>query len=160
MHAVRPEQAVERRAEARLDVDERRRQLLDASAEVFTERPYEAVSMNEIAARVGISKGLLYHYFSSKEELFRTTLETAARDLAERIAPSPELPPADQVRAALDAFIDWIEVHEASYVRLVEDAGSVSGVRELLARVRQQSAALIAEQAVKGDPPLRLVEPA
>ena len=141
----------------RLDVDERRRQLLDASAQVFTERPYDAVSMSEIATRAGISKGLLYHYFSSKEELFGATLETAARDLAESIAPDPALPPAERVSASLDAFIDWIEVHEASYVRLIEEAGSVAAVRDLLAGVRQQSAEMIAAQAVAGDPPRVLV---
>ena len=141
----------------RLDVDERRRQLLDASAQIFTERPYDEVSMSAIAQRAGISKGLLYHYFSSKEELFRTTLETAARELAESIAPDPALPAAERVSASLDAFIDWIEVHEASYVRLIEDGGSVAGVRELLARVRKQSAELIASEAVRGDPPRVLV---
>jgi AcrR family transcriptional regulator len=144
-------------AYTRLAVDERRRQLLETSAEVFTERAYDEVSMSEIARRAGISKGLLYHYFSSKEELFRTTLETAAGELAESIAPDPALPPAERVKASLDAFIDWIEVHEASYVRLIEDGGSVSGVRELLARVRHQSAELIATQAVDGDPPRTLV---
>jgi len=144
-------------AYTRLDVDERRRQLLDTSAQVFTERPYDAVSMSEIAGRAGISKGLLYHYFSSKEELFRTTLETAARELADSIAPDPQLPPAERVSASLDAFIDWIEVHEASYVRLIEDGGSVAGVRELLSRVRQQSAELIAGEAVEGAPPPVLV---
>jgi AcrR family transcriptional regulator len=140
-------------AYTRLDVDERRRQLLDASAQVFTERPYEEVSMSEIASRVGISKGLLYHYFSSKEELFRTTLETAARDLAERITPDPELPPAKRVSASLDAFIAWVEEHEVSYVRLVEDGGSVATVRERLNDVRQQSAELIASEVVTGPPP-------
>ena len=141
----------------RLDVDERRRQLLETSAEVFTERPYDDVSMSAIATRAGISKGLLYHYFSSKEELFRATLETAASELAESIAPDPALPPAERVSASLDAFIDWVEVHEASYVRLIEDGGSVAGVRDLLARVRMQSAELIAHEAVKGDPPRVLV---
>jgi AcrR family transcriptional regulator len=144
-------------AYTRLDVDERRRQLLDVSAEIFTERRYEDVSMSEIAARVGISKGLLYHYFSSKEELFRATLETAVRDLAERIVPNPDLPPAERVSASLDAFIDWIGVHEASYIRLVEDGGSVATVRERLHRVRQQSAELIASEVVAGPPPPVLV---
>ena len=144
-------------AYTRLGVDERRRQLLDTSAQVFTERPYDAVSMSEIATRAGISKGLLYHYFSSKEELFGATLETAARELAETIAPDPGLPPPARVSASVDAFIDWIEVHEASYVRLIEEAGSVTAVRDLLARVRRQSAEMIATQAVAGDAPRVLV---
>ena len=113
--------------------------------------------MREIARRAGISKGLLYHYFKSKQALFRTTLETAATELAVAIAPNPSLPPAERVAASVDAFIDWIEAHEASYIRLIEDAGSVAEARELVARMREQTAHLIATQAVQGDPPRILV---
>jgi AcrR family transcriptional regulator len=144
-------------AYSRLDVDERRRQLLDASAQVFTERRYDEVSMSEIASAAGISKGLLYHYFTNKEELFRATLEDAARDIAIRIEPDESLPPADRVSASLDAYLDWIEAHEASYTRLIEDVGSVSVVRQLVTRVREDTAVLIATQAVEGEPPRALV---
>jgi AcrR family transcriptional regulator len=144
-------------AYSRLDVDERRRQLLDASARVFTERRYDEVSMSEIAAAAGISKGLLYHYFTNKQELFRATLEDAARDIAIRIEPDESLAPAERVSRSLDAYLDWIEAHEASYVRLIEDVGSVSEVRELVTRVREETAVLIARQAVQADPPRALV---
>jgi AcrR family transcriptional regulator len=138
-------------------VDERRRQLLDASARIFTERRYDEVSMSEIAAAAGISKGLLYHYFTNKQELFRATLEDAARDIAVRIEPDESLAPAERVSRSLDAYLDWIESHEASYVRLIEDVGSVSEVRELVTRVREDTAVLIARQAVQADPPRALV---
>jgi AcrR family transcriptional regulator len=144
-------------AYSRLDVDERRRQLLDASARIFTERRYDAVSMSEIAAEAGISKGLLYHYFTNKQELFRATLEEAARDIALRIEPDENLPPAERVRASIDGYLDWIEAHEASYVRLIEDVGSASEVHELVTRVREDTAVLIASQAVDGEPPRALV---
>ena len=144
-------------AYSRLDVDERRRQLLDASARIFTERRYDEVSMSEIAAAAGISKGLLYHYFTNKQELFRATLEDAARDIAIRIEPDESLPPADRVSASLGAYLDWIEAHEASYVRLIEDVGSVSEIRQLVTRVREDTAVLIASQAVEGEPPRALV---
>ena len=144
-------------AYSRLDVDERRRQLLDASARIFTERRYDEVSMSEIAATAGISKGLLYHYFTNKQELFRATLEDAARDIALRIEPDESLPPAERVSASLGAYLDWIEAHEPSYVRLIEDVGSVSEIRKLVTRVREDTAVLIASQAVEGEPPRALV---
>jgi AcrR family transcriptional regulator len=144
-------------AYSRLDVDERRRQLLSASARIFTERRYDEVSMSEIAAAAGISKGLLYHYFTSKQELFRATLEDAARDLAARIQPDESLPPAERVSRSVDAYLDWIEANEDSYVHLIEDVGSVSEVRELVTRVREETAVLIATQSVEGDPPRALV---
>jgi hypothetical protein len=61
------------------------------------------------------------------------------------------------VSASIDAYLDWIEAHENSYARLIEDVGSVSEVRELVTRVREDTAVLIASQAVEGDPPRALV---
>ena len=54
----------------RLDRDSRREAILDVAAEVFMDVGYSAASMSVIAARVGGSKGTLYNYFKSKEELF------------------------------------------------------------------------------------------
>ena len=83
----------------RMDVDERRRQLLERGAELFTSHPYEELSMNKIATEVGISKALLYHYFPSKQAFFEETLGAWAEQLRERTEPDPELSPgraADQ----------------------------------------------------------------
>jgi AcrR family transcriptional regulator len=57
-------------ARPRLDRDTRREAILDVAAEVFLEAGYSAASMSMIAARLGGSKGTLYNYFRSKEELF------------------------------------------------------------------------------------------
>lgn len=55
---------------ARTARDSRRESILDVAAEVFMEVGYSAASMSMIAARLGGSKGTLYNYFRSKEELF------------------------------------------------------------------------------------------
>ena len=83
----------------RLDVDERRRQLLDRGAELFTSHPYDELSMSRIATEVGISKALLYHYFPSKQAFFEETLSTYAEQLRERTEPDPDLPPIEQLIA-------------------------------------------------------------
>ena len=67
-----------RPAYRRLDVDERRQQLLERGAELFTTHPYDELSMSKIAAEVGISKALLYHYFPSKQAYFEATLSAWA----------------------------------------------------------------------------------
>src|SRR5437879_1517334 len=54
----------------RKDRDSRREAILDVATEVFLEVGYSCASMSTIAARVGGSKGTLYNYFKSKEELF------------------------------------------------------------------------------------------
>src|SRR5438445_10821312 len=102
-------------AYTRLEVDERRRQLLEHGADLFTRHGYDEISMAEIAREAGISKALLYHYFPSKSAFFQATLAQAAAELAVRTAPDPALPPGAQLRASLDAFLGWIEDHSASY---------------------------------------------
>jgi AcrR family transcriptional regulator len=59
----------------RIDRDARRDAILDVAADVFLEDGYAAASMSEIAARLGGSKGTLYNYFKSKEELFSAYVE-------------------------------------------------------------------------------------
>ncbi|MDX9974761.1 MAG: helix-turn-helix domain-containing protein, partial [FCB group bacterium] len=50
--------------------DERPNQILSAAVEVFAEKGFRAATMDEIAAAAGITKGTIYLYFASKEELF------------------------------------------------------------------------------------------
>lgn len=51
--------------------DARPAEILDAALEVFTAKGFAATRLDEVAARAGVSKGTLYLYFSSKEELFK-----------------------------------------------------------------------------------------
>jgi AcrR family transcriptional regulator len=81
-------------AYTRLDVDERRRRLLELGADLFTRFAYDQLSMAKIAKEAGISKALLYHYFPSKQDYFVATLATGAEELRRRIEPDPSLPPA------------------------------------------------------------------
>lgn len=53
----------------RLQAAERREQILDAACVVFGQKGYAGASMRDIAREVGVTEGLLYHYFSGKQEL-------------------------------------------------------------------------------------------
>jgi len=76
---------------------ERRRQaILDVAKELFQAQGYAATSMSEIAARLGGSKGTLYNYFRSKEELFAAfmidTCQIASNAVFEPLGqPGPDL---------------------------------------------------------------------
>ncbi len=78
----------------------RRRAILAVAREVFLDQGYAAASMSEIAARLGGSKGTLYNYFRSKEDLFAAfmveTCEGAANAIFDRA-----LEVGDDLRAAL-----------------------------------------------------------
>jgi AcrR family transcriptional regulator len=144
-------------AYTRLQVDERRRQLLDAGADLFARHSYDELSMAKIARAVGISKALLYHYFPSKQAYFQATLEQAAAELAETVQPNPELPPVEQLAGSLDAYLGWIERNAGAYAKLITSVGAVPEVRELVERVRNETADRILQGISPGGvaPPLR-----
>src|SRR3954454_15994513 len=96
-------------AYTRLDVDERRRQLLETGARVFTEHAYDEVSMAAAAREAGISKGLLHHSFPSKRVFLGAPLGAAASELAALTETDPSRPPIEQLRTSLDAYLVWIE---------------------------------------------------
>jgi AcrR family transcriptional regulator len=123
----------------RLDVDERRRQLLELGAQLFTTRPYDELSMTKIAAEAGISKALLYHYFPSKQAFFEETLSAWAGELRERTEPDPDLPPVEQLQASLGAFLELVEENATAYRSLMDTATSVPEIRDLIDEVRRRT---------------------
>jgi AcrR family transcriptional regulator len=137
----------------RLDVDERRGQLLDRGAELFTSHPYDELSMSRIAREVGISKALLYHYFPSKQAYFEETLNAWAEQLRERTEPDPDLPPVEQLKSSLDAFLSLIEENAAAYRNLMRSAAGVAKIRDLIEAVRQKTAQRILDGLYTDDPP-------
>ena len=99
--------------------------------------------MAEIAREAGISKALLYHYFPSKEEFFKSALAEAVRELAQRTAPDESLPPLEQLRRSTKAFVDWIGERGASYMTLLQSVGAVPELRETMTAIRDFTSARI-----------------
>jgi AcrR family transcriptional regulator len=63
----------------------KRRQIMDGAREVFLAQGFDAASMGEIARKAGVSKGTLYVYFDSKEQLFEVIVHEACAAQAERV---------------------------------------------------------------------------
>jgi AcrR family transcriptional regulator len=139
----------------RLDVDERRLQLLELGARLFTEHSYDELSMARIAREAGISKALLYHYFPSKQAFFEATLAETAAEVLARTTPDPSLPPLAQLEAGLDAYLAWIEGHTSGYRKLIASATGAPEVRELIDGIREQTAQRILEGLGDDSPRLR-----
>jgi AcrR family transcriptional regulator len=79
----------------------KRRQILDGARRAFLSQGFDGASMNDIARVAGVSKGTLYVYFNSKEELFETLIREDRKQQAERL-----VIPADAAdpRTALAAY--------------------------------------------------------
>lgn len=95
----------------RMTPADRSRQLLDLGAELFATTPYEDVHIERVAELAGVSRGLLYHYFPSKRAFFAAMVRRQAAAMAEETAPDPGLPPLEQLRGGVTAFLDHIGRH-------------------------------------------------
>jgi AcrR family transcriptional regulator len=77
--------------------EEKRRQILDAAVRVFARRGFHSSRVGDIAEEAGVAHGLLYHYFSSKDEVLQTVFRENWSELLarfEQVAASDE--PADE----------------------------------------------------------------
>jgi AcrR family transcriptional regulator len=140
-------------AYTRLDVDERRRRLLELGTDLFARFSYDELSIARIAREAGISKALMYHYFPSKQAYFAAALEEKAAELAGVTEPDPSLAPLEQLTAGLDAFLAWVEANREAYGKLVRSAAAIPEVREVVDRVRDATSARILEGLSPGAPP-------
>jgi AcrR family transcriptional regulator len=127
-------------AYTRLDVDERRRLLLQTGAELFATNAYQELSMADIAKAAGISKALLYHYFPSKQAFLRAALQELADEVAKVTEPDGAKPPLEQLGDSLGAFLDWVGEHGLAYRKLLQSAGGVPEVADLIDQVRGPTA--------------------
>ena len=89
---------------------ERRRQaILDVAKELFQAQGYAATSMSEIASRLGGSKGTLYNYFRSKEELFAAFMVETCQVGANRVFDVIEAPvTCDLAEALVDLGVNFV----------------------------------------------------
>lgn len=118
----------------RLSVDDRRNELMQACLHLIGTRPWDEVSMADVAAAAGVSKPLLYHYFSTKSDLYLATVRSAADELRAATRPDPALPTGPRLLEALGAHLDWIDEHALAYRAILQGGissdGEVQGIVE------------------------------
>jgi AcrR family transcriptional regulator len=138
---------------ARLDVDERRRQLVELGTRLFSSRTYDDVSIDEVARNAGISKGLLYHYFPTKRDFYVATVREAASQLMDRTKAPEQMDSLERLRTGLDAFLSYVAEHSVAYQGLLQSGIGVDAeVAGIIDEVRQRFCArLIEGLEVHGD---------
>jgi AcrR family transcriptional regulator len=83
------------------------RAIVGAARTLFTERGFDKTSVDDIAGRSGVTKGSVYHYFDTKEALFRVVFDEAERALAERMVKAAAVAssPVEGLRMAAQTFL-------------------------------------------------------
>jgi AcrR family transcriptional regulator len=103
----------------RMTPDDRRRQLVGIGLRKFVERPVQELSLDEVAAEAGVSRGLLFHYFPTKTDYHRAVVEAARRRVARTVTPDPGTVGTDAVRQVVERFLDQVARRRETYVALV-----------------------------------------
>src|SRR5262249_32887979 len=138
--------APKRPPRTRLDVDERRAQLLALGLAMFSERSYDEVSIDDLARAAGVSKGLFYHYFPTKRDLYIGALGQAARGLLEATTADRRGTPDERLHRGLETYLDFVARHGKAYIALVRGGvGSDPEIARLLEETRSTFAPRILE---------------
>jgi AcrR family transcriptional regulator len=116
--------------------EQRPGQILEAAFAAFAEKGYAATRLEDVAARIGVTKGTIYVYFESKEQLFKAVCRSFLLPVFERIERLPEEfsgSAAAMLRAILElTYHDFVANARArEFIRLM--IGEASRVPELVA---------------------------
>lgn len=144
------------------EFDQKRESIKNTSVKLFSDTGYHATSMSQVAAACGTSKGLLYHYYTSKEELLFDILQGHLEELLCDVKASIEegLPAEEQLHktilALLDSYHDKdkehrVQIHELPH--LPEDKQKIlrDMERQIVEPVHKIMLQLLPETADKED---------
>jgi AcrR family transcriptional regulator len=142
---------------ARLSTDARREQLVALGVEMFSERPFDDVSIDDIAVGAGISKGLLYHYFPSKRDFYVAVVRHSADEMQAITEADPSLPPLDRLADALDRYLDYVATHARGFATVLRAGiGSDPEVAAIVEGVRAAMAQRIVDDVAEPSPAVRI----
>jgi TetR/AcrR family transcriptional regulator, fatty acid metabolism regulator protein len=132
--------------ERSITVEDRRTRIVEAAVHVFAHKGYHAARVGDIAAEAGVAHGLLYHYFSSKEELLETIFRETWTELLralERVEKDVR-PAREQLRQVAAILLrswsrdpDLVRVLVREVVRTPELGGRVEEIGEGFAAIER-----------------------
>src|SRR3954447_20241080 len=142
----------------RLPREERMEQMVAVSRVLFAERGYSAVTMDEVAGAVGVTKPLLYNYFGNKEGLYAACMERAGEALSSTIAAAvaSTATPEEAMRAGGHAFFAFLDAERAAWAVLFDETLPRAGeIAERVAAYRGQILDRVTA-SIRGQVPARM----
>ncbi|HEY2173105.1 MAG TPA: TetR/AcrR family transcriptional regulator [Mycobacteriales bacterium] len=97
-----------------------RGKLLDAAVQLFADKPYDEVSVHDLANAAGVAYGLIAHHFGNKRGIHLEAMRQIARKLTQ--APPPPGPPGMRIRHLIRDHLAAIEQNPTAYLGLMLSA--------------------------------------
>ena len=115
--------------------------IVETAARLYADKGFVGASVSDLAAALGASKSLIYHYYPSKEEILFEVMDQHLRLLsqaADRVL-ARDLPPPDKLRALARAFMGHYVGAAARHKVLLNELGALPPARraEIVARQRR-----------------------
>lgn len=145
----------------RLPRQQRERQMLETAHALFAARGYAEVTMDDVAAAVGVTKPLLYHYFGNKEGLLLACMKPAGDALVADVVAAVQAAqtPADALRSGIHAFFAFLAEDREGWRVLFDESLPTSGaIARRVGEYRDRLAALVTA-ALRERNPEPAVEP-
>lgn len=124
----------------RLKRDERRALLLERATQVFAEKGYRGTTLDDVAARAGVTKPVLYDHFGSKEALLTEVLRAIRAELlgAGEQALIPEGRAEERIRRAVLAFFTYAEARPQALRVLLNAARGEAALERVTAEIQAE----------------------
>jgi AcrR family transcriptional regulator len=116
----------------RLSPDQRREQLLELGLRLFAGGTIDDISIDRLSEEAGVSRGLMYHYFGSKQGFHEAVIRRAVDDLVTQTAPVDSDDPLERLLVSMTAYVDYVIANYEGYRSLVRAAaGGNEAVRAI-----------------------------
>lgn len=152
-----PGAATTRGPRRRLSPEDRKQALITVALKLFNAKPYDQVSVDDIAAAAEMSRPLLYHYYGGKHGVFLAALRQAAGDLLDAMRDAAVDSPRAWLSAGLRAYLDQIDANPIAFTTLVGYGASPAGEEgeTIIGQVREAILdRVIAALRPAGEPPM------
>ena len=136
-----------------MTADERRSLIVSAAAERFAEAGYDGATLDEIAARAGVTKPVLYRHFGSKRDLYLALLRKHRDDLPGFLDGAGDGSP--DLAAILGGWFAYARANSHGWRMLFRDRGGDAEIEAFRREVQQRARDVLAGWlAVAADPPI------
>ena len=117
----------------RLSAKQRRAQLLGVAKQTFADLGYDGATVEEIAARAGVSKPVVYEHFGGKEGLFAVVVDHERSRLLDMITSrlADDVGGREQIRSSAMAFLDYLDDDPAGFRVLTRDSPAGFGQQSM-----------------------------
>jgi AcrR family transcriptional regulator len=116
----------------------REKLILRVAGQVFAEAGYERASMDRIAALAGVSKPMLYAYFSSKEGLYLAYIERTGGELVQRLVNADRKDARGRLRAVINEFLAFVQEHSDGWTVLFRELNARQPLAEQVSQLRDE----------------------